>query len=155
GSGPRPRGLKARPGAPANDATGTRPRPAGSEVELAGEVLQAAVDLYGDHAVARAQPAGDLQRGEKVGAGRGAGEYPLGARGPAGRFERLGLRDGDDLVVVRGVEQRRAVADAAALDVVDPRRAARQPRRPSGPAHAAGGGWPPRRPAAGGPPNAQ
>jgi hypothetical protein len=34
-------------------------RVSGSGVERAGEVLQAAVDLEGDHAVARAEPAGD------------------------------------------------------------------------------------------------
>src|SRR5436309_4327996 len=114
-----------RTAAPANDATATGSL-GGSDVEPAGEVFQAAVDLGGDHAVAGTKPAGDLQRGDEVGAGRGAGEYPLGARGPAGHLERLGLRDGDDLVVVGGVQQWRAVADAAALDVVGPGRPARQ-----------------------------
>src|SRR5438094_315194 len=70
-----------RTAAPANDATATGSL-GGSDVEPAGEVFQAAVDLGGDHAVAGTKPAGDLQRGDEVGAGRGAGEYPLGAGGP-------------------------------------------------------------------------
>src|SRR5215469_13812687 len=48
-------------------------------VELAGEVFQAAVDLDGDHAVAWAEPAGDADGGGEIGAGRGPGEYALGA----------------------------------------------------------------------------
>jgi hypothetical protein len=73
-------------------------------VELAGKVFQAAVDLEGDHAVARAEPAGDADGRGEVGAGRGPGEYALGAGGPAGGLERLGFRNGQDLVVVGGME---------------------------------------------------
>src|SRR6266700_3585362 len=90
-------------------------------VELAGKVFQAAVDLDGDHAVARAEPAGDADGGGKVGAGRGPGEYALGAGGPAGGLERLGFPNGHDLVVVGGMELGRAAADTAALNVMGPR----------------------------------
>src|SRR5215467_9795046 len=93
----------------------------GSGVELAGEVFQAAIDLDGDHAVAGAEPARDAYGGGEVGAGRGPGEDAFGAGRLAGRLERLGFGDGHDLVVVARVELRRAVADAAALDVMGPR----------------------------------
>src|SRR5215831_7165967 len=86
----------------------------GLGVELAGEVFQAAVDLDGDHAVAGAEPAGDADGGGEVGAGRGPGEDALGAGGLAGGLERPGFGNGHDLVVVGGVQQGRAVADAAA-----------------------------------------
>src|SRR5215472_11004941 len=93
----------------------------GSGVELAGEVLQAAVDLDGDHAVPGAEPAGDADSGGQVGTGRGPGEDALGAGGLAGGFERLGFGNGHDLVIVGGVELGRAVADAASLDVMGSR----------------------------------
>src|SRR5215469_14922327 len=93
-------------------------------VELAGEVFQAAVDLDGDYAVARAEPAGDADGGGEVGAGRWPGEYALGAGGLAGGLERLGFGNGHDFVVVGEMELGRAVADAAALDVMSPRRPA-------------------------------
>src|SRR5439155_24773976 len=98
----------------------------GLGVELAAEVLQAAVDLDDDHSVAGAEPAGDIQRGSEVRAGRWPGEDAFVAGGLAGRLERPGLGDGDDLVVVGGPELRRALADAAALDVVGARWPARQ-----------------------------
>src|SRR5213596_3559270 len=90
-----------------------------SGVERAGRVLQPAVDLDGDDPVAGAQTAGQLRRGEQVRAGGRAGEDAVVAGGAAGLGERVGVRDRDDLVVVVRVEQRRPVADAAALDVVD------------------------------------
>src|SRR5436305_13671877 len=90
----------------------------GLGVERAGEVLQAAVDLKGDHAVAGTEPAGDIQRGGEVRAGGRPGEDALVAGGLAGRGERPGPGDGDDLVVVGGMPLRRALADAAALDVI-------------------------------------
>src|SRR5215472_13750894 len=87
-------------------------------VERAGEVFQAAVDLDGDHPVAGAEPAGDIQRGGEVRAGRWPGEDPLVAGAPAGRLERPGFGDGDHVVVIGGPELRRALTGAAALDVV-------------------------------------
>jgi len=90
----------------------------GLAVERAGEVFQAAVDLQGDHSVAGAELAGDTERGGKVRAGRGSGEDAFVAGGVAGRGERLGFGDGDHLVVVGGMELRRPLADAAALDVM-------------------------------------
>src|SRR5215471_4635191 len=101
----------------------------GLGVKLAGEVLQAAVDLDGDYAVARAEPAGDADGGGEVGTGRGPGKDALGARGLAGGRERLRFGDGDDFVVIGGVELGWAVADAAALDVMGPRWPARQDSR--------------------------
>ncbi len=74
-----------------------------------------------DIAVAGAEPAGDGDGGGEVGAGRGPGEDAFGARGLASRLERRGFRDGEGFVVVGGVQQRWAVADSAALDVVGPR----------------------------------
>src|SRR5262244_3426287 len=102
-------------------ANGALQTAVGLGVELAGEVLQAAVDLDGDYAVARAEPAGDADGGAEVGAGRGPREDAFGAGRLAGGLERLGFGDGHDLVVVARVELRRAVADAAALDVMGPR----------------------------------
>src|SRR6516165_7978256 len=101
----------------------------GLGVELAGEVFQTAVDLHGDHSVAGAEPAGDIQRGGEVRAGRGSGEDALVAGGPAGRRERPGFGDVDDFVVVGGPQLRWALADAAALDAVGPRWPAGQHRR--------------------------
>src|SRR6266566_8484223 len=75
-------------------------------VERAAEVFQAAVDLDGDHAVAGPEPAGDIQRGGEVRAGRRPGEDSLVAGGLAGRGERPGLGNGDDLVVVGGMQLR-------------------------------------------------
>jgi hypothetical protein len=63
----------------------------GLGVELAGEVFQAAVDLHGDHAVARAEPACDVQCGGEVRPGGGSGEDALVAGGLAGRRERSRL----------------------------------------------------------------
>src|SRR6266704_2840614 len=68
--------------------------------------------------MAGAEPGGDIQRGGEVSAGRRPGEDALVAGGLAGRGERPGLGDGDDLVVVGGMQLRWAMADAAALDVV-------------------------------------
>jgi len=45
------------------------PMASGLEIELASEVFQAAVDLDGDHAVGRAEQAGDADGGGEVGAG--------------------------------------------------------------------------------------
>src|SRR5690349_13855132 len=95
-----------------------------SGVELAGEVFQAAVDLDGDHALARAEPAGHGDGGGEVGAGRGPGEDALGAGGLTCGRERLRFGNGDDFVVVGGVELGWALADAATLDVMGPRWAA-------------------------------
>src|SRR5258705_11514522 len=72
------------------------------------------------------EPAGDIQRGGEVRAGRWPGEDALVAGGVAGRLERPGLGDGDDFVVVGEPELRRALADAAALDVMGARWPARQ-----------------------------
>src|SRR5215469_17968136 len=105
---------------------GALPMAVGSGVELAGEVFQAAVDLDGDHAVPGAEPAGDADGGGEVGTGRGPGEYAFGTRGLAGGLVRLGFGDGYDLVIVGGVELGWPVADAAALDVMGPRRPAGQ-----------------------------
>src|SRR6185437_8213257 len=60
-------------------------------VERTGEVLQAAVDLEGGHAVAGAEPGGDIQRGGEVSAGRRPGEDALVAGGLAGGGARPGL----------------------------------------------------------------
>src|SRR5215831_618453 len=90
-------------------------------VELTGEVFQAAVDLNGDHPVPGAEPANDADGGGQIGTGRGPGEDALGAGGLAGGFERLGFGNGHDLVIISEVKLRRAVADAASLDVVGPR----------------------------------
>src|SRR5215471_21337155 len=86
----------------------------GLGVEPAGEVFQAAVDLDGDHAVPRAEPAGKADGGGEVGTGRGPGEYALGTRGLAGGLERQGFGNGHDLVIVVRVQLGWAVADAAA-----------------------------------------
>src|ERR1700761_8359942 len=85
----------------------------GLGVERAGEVLQAAVDLEGDHAVAGTESAGDIQRGGEVRAGGRPGEDALVAGGLAGRGERPGLGDGDDLVVVGGMQLRRGAGGGA------------------------------------------
>src|SRR6266568_3658011 len=98
-------------------------------VELAGEVFEAAVDLEGDDPMAGAKAAGDLRRRDEVGAGRRAGEDPLGAGGLARHRERGRFGDGDDLVEVLGGEHRRPAPDAAALDMVDARDPAGQHRR--------------------------
>src|SRR6266568_8988716 len=98
-------------------------------VELAGEVFEAAVDLEGDDPMAGAEAAGDLRRRDEVGAGRRAGEDPLGAGGLARHRERGRFGDGDDLVEVLGGEHRRPAPDAAALDMVDARDPAGQHRR--------------------------
>src|ERR1700759_4093387 len=98
----------------------------GLGVERTGEVLQAAVDLEGDHAVAGTESAGDIQRGGEVRAGGRPGEDALVAGSLAGRGERPGLGDGDGLVVVGGMQLRRPLADAAALDVVGAGRTARE-----------------------------
>src|SRR4029453_16292173 len=90
----------------------------GLGVERTGEVLQAAVDLEGDHAVAGTEPAGDIQRGGEVRAGGRPGEDALVAGGLAGCGERPGLGDGDDLVVVGGMQLRRAPAGGPAPGVV-------------------------------------
>src|SRR6516165_8924571 len=108
-------------------------------VELACEVFQAAVDLDGDHAVPGAEPAGDAGGGGQVGTGRRPGEDALGAGRLAGGLECPGFGNGHDLVIVARVELGRAVADAAALDVMGPRWPAGQHRRFSrldhGPVH--------------------
>ncbi|HYA52262.1 MAG TPA: pyridoxal-phosphate dependent enzyme, partial [Streptosporangiaceae bacterium] len=78
------------------------------------------------------EPAGDIQRGGEVRAGRWPGEDALVAGGLAGRLERSGFGEGDDFVVVGGPELRRALTDAAALDVVGPRWPTRQHSRFAG-----------------------
>src|SRR5436853_31449 len=100
-----------------------------SGVKLAAKVFQAAVDLDSDHALARAEPAGDGDGGGEVGARRGPGEYALGAGSPAGGLERLGFRHGHDLVVVGRMELGRALADTTALNAVSPWRPTRQHSR--------------------------
>src|SRR6201982_3389830 len=111
----------------------------GLGVERTGEVLQAAVDLEGDHAVAGTESAGDIQRGGEVRAGGRPGEDALVAGAGAGRDERPGLEDDDDLVVVGGMQLRRPLADAAALDVMGTGRTAREHGRFGGPDHGPAG----------------
>src|SRR6266851_191094 len=115
-------------GDPRSICSATLPRQVarGHSEVAAREVFQAAVDLNGDHAVAGTQPLRDRQRCDEVGAGGWSGEYPLGPGGPAGHLERLGFRDGYHFVVVGWVKERRAAADAAALDVMRSSRSAGQ-----------------------------
>src|ERR1051325_11419741 len=66
---------RARPGSPWVSTTMWWSRTGKAQgVERTGEVLQAAVNLEGDHAVAGTEPAGDFQRGGEVRAGGRPGE---------------------------------------------------------------------------------
>ena len=75
---------------------------ADSSIKRSVEVLQADVDLNGDNAWASAEPAGDLESGDEICAGRWAREDALGLGGPAGHGERICLWNCHDLVEILG-----------------------------------------------------
>src|SRR6266487_4581334 len=97
-------------------------------VHAPGQGLQAAVDLYRDDPMARAEPTGKPDGRDEVGPRRRAGEDALGPGGLSCHGESVGLGYRHHLVNVGELKLRRAPAGAAPLDVVGPGRTAGEHR---------------------------